>query len=48
MSDTAVEGSTLSGLAETLLLVHEYCAGGSLEAYVKRYGALQEQLTKLT
>ena len=48
MSDTAVEGPTLSGLAETLLLVHEYCAGGSLEAYVKRYGALQEQLAKLT
>lgn len=43
MRDTAVEGATLSAVAETLLLVHEYCAGGSLESYVTRYGALQEQ-----
>ena len=38
--DTAYEGGPS---AETLLLVCEYCAGGSLEAYVTRYGALPEK-----
>merc|ERR1740130_1303073 len=42
-TDTDYVGSSLSAVAETLLLVHEYCAGGSLEAYVTRYGALQER-----
>ena len=40
-TDTDYVGASLSAIAETLLLVHEYCAGGSLEAYVTRYGALQ-------
>ena len=45
MRDTDADyvGASLSAVAETLLLVHEYCAGGSLEAYVTRYGALEER-----
>ena len=35
-TDTDYVGASLSAIAETLLLVHEYCAGGSLEAYVTR------------
>lgn len=37
-------GATLSHRVETLLLVSEYCAGGSLELHLKTYGALEERL----
>ena len=37
-------GATLSNQLEALLLVSEYCAGGSLELHLQTYGALEERL----